>query len=117
MNFIKCQVESDKPLKIVCDNITLSPESEGKPQADIVIIGIRPEDISASNKRTKDSIEVVISVIEPAGSFNWVDFMWNEVKIKGTGKTDEDLRPGDKAFINFSADKVIVFDNISGRRL
>ena len=49
--------------------------------------------------------------------FLLVDFMWNEVKMKGTGKTDEDLRPGDKAFINFSADKVIAFDNITGRRL
>jgi multiple sugar transport system ATP-binding protein len=117
MNFIKCKVESEKPLKIACNNITLSPESEGKPQADTVMIGIRPEDISVSNKRTKDSIEVVISVIEPAGSFNWVDFMWNDVKMKGTGKTEEDLRPGDKAFINFSAEKVIAFDNISGKRL
>lgn len=117
MNFIKCQVESYKPLKIVCNNITLSPESKGKPQGDSVIIGIRPEDISVSNMRTEDSIEIVVSVIEPAGSFNWVDFMWNEVKMKGTGKAEEELKPGDKAFINFSADKVIAFDYITSRRL
>ena len=43
--------------------------------------------------------------------------MWNEVKMKGTGKAEEDFRPRDKAFISFSADKVIAFDNISGRRL
>jgi len=90
---------------------------KGKPQGNTVIIGIRPEDISVSNKSAKDSIEIVVSVIEPAGSFNWVDFMWNDVKMKGTGNVEEDLMPGKRAFINFSADKAITFDYITGRRL
>lgn len=117
MNFIKCRVESKKPLKIACNNITLFPESKNKPQADAVMMGIRPEDISVSNKRTKDSIEILISVIEPAGSFNWVDMLWNDISIKGKAEVDLALKAGQKAFARFSMDKVIVFNDISGRRL
>jgi ABC-type sugar transport system ATPase subunit len=80
------------------------------------IAGIRPEDVVVSAKKTKGSVEVMVSVIEPAGSYNWVDALRGEVKVKGIAKTDQDLEPGQSAFLHFSNDKVIFFDPTTGLR-
>ncbi|MEW6410016.1 MAG: ABC transporter ATP-binding protein, partial [Nitrospirota bacterium] len=117
MNFIPASVHKQHPLEINCNRIILSPLLKSPPQSTNLIIGIRPEDIVISAEKLKERIEVTISIIESAGSFNWVDVIWNDVKIKGTSKLGEYLKVRGKAFMGFPLDKVIVFDAESGRRL
>jgi multiple sugar transport system ATP-binding protein len=117
MNFLNCSVQRIQPLKIHCNGILISPVVEHPPQERNVIIGIRPEDISVTYERSKNSIEVSVVLLEPAGSFNWVDFMWNGTKMKGTSMIDTDIPIGGRAFAGFPMDKIAVFDAASGNRI
>lgn len=117
MNFIPAYVRSYKPLKIDCKGIILSPLFKTVPERDKLIIGIRPEDIRIPSERSEKGIEVSVSLIEPAGSFNWVDVIWNDAKIKGISELNQGINAGDKAFMEFREDKIVVFDEETNRRL
>ena len=117
MNFIPATIESFNPLTINCNGIILSPQLETPPENKNVTVGIRPEDILVTNKKSDQCIEITVSLIEPAGSFQWVDFMWDTTKIKGTATFDVDIKAGDMAYALVSIDKMTVFDADSGRRL
>jgi multiple sugar transport system ATP-binding protein len=117
MNFVNATIERSAPLTINCNGMILSPQLETPLKNKDLTVGIRPEDIIVTNKKSEQCIEITVSLVEPAGSFNWVDFMWNNTKIKGTGKSDVDIRAGDKGYAAISTDKITVFDSVSGRRL
>jgi len=117
MNFIKGRVQSVKPLKIQCNEITISPLPDHMPEERDVLIGVRPEDINVSTERLENSIEVTVQLFEPAGSFDWVDFIWNGTKMKGISRIGTDIPSGSKAFAIFPMDKVIVFNAVSGRKI
>jgi len=116
MNFIKGTVLNIQPLKINLNGIIISPLLETSIGKTSVIIGIRPEDIPITDKKSDESIEVTVALIEPAGSFNWVDIEWNNVRIKGAAKVDADLRAGCKAFMKIPIKKIVIFDADSGKR-
>lgn len=117
MNFVNGWIQDVQPVTINCNGQLLSPPIETTPQSNNVTIGIRPEDIIVTNKKSENCIEIIVTLVEPAGSFNWVDFVWNDVKLKGTAQFDTDIKAGDKVFASFPMDKVITFDSASGRRL
>jgi len=56
-------------------------------------------------------------VVEPAGSFNWVDVERDGAKLKAMSKPEEELEPGSRAYIAISPDRISVFDGASGLRL
>lgn len=121
MNFILASVYRQDPIEIDCNGIILSLEiplpTFTKRGMGGLLVGIRPEDITVSVRRSDDDIEVIVSLIESAGSFNWVDFIWNGVKVKGTSRLGGELKAGSRAFMRFPLDKIVVFDAESGRRL
>lgn len=117
MNFIQGTVLNIRPFKINLNGIIISPLLETSPGNTSVIIGIRPEDIIVSDKKSDGDIEVTVSLIEPAGSFSWVDIEWNNVRIKGAAKVDADLRARCKAFMKLPIKKIVVFDADSGEKL
>ncbi|MCC6545151.1 MAG: ABC transporter ATP-binding protein [Nitrospirae bacterium] len=82
-----------------------------------LIIGIRPEDVLISPVKSDDSIEVPVVLIEPAGSFNWIDVSWNNVKVKGKSEVDAGLKPGSRAYINLPLEKILLFDADSKRAI
>jgi multiple sugar transport system ATP-binding protein len=82
-----------------------------------VIAGIRPEDILVTDVQSEECIEITVTLIEPAGSFNWVDMMWNDISIKGYAQVDTSLKSGKKAFMKFPVNKIILFDADTGKRL
>ena len=82
-----------------------------------LILGIRPEDVIVSDKKSEGAVEVVVSLTESAGSFNYVDVIWNDVTVKGISKINTDLKTGSRVFIEIPLDKIMLFDKISGRRL
>jgi len=117
MNFVDAKVQSLSPLRLDCNGLILYPREEISTERDNVTVGIRPEDIAVTDKKSSSSVEVTVSLVEPAGSFNWIDFVWGNIKMKGTGELDTDINTGDKAFALIPADKVLLFDPESGMRL
>lgn len=117
INFIQCSVKNRQPFEIECNGACLSSKVERLPEKDTVLVGIRPEEVNISRKRPEGSIEVTVSLIEPAGPFNWVDVKWDRVRVRGTSQIEEALKAREKAFMSFSMDKVVVFDPDSGKRL
>ena len=81
------------------------------------IRGIRPEDVLISPKKSVGAIEVPVSLTESAGSFNWVDVRWGDLKIKGRSEPETGLRSGSRAFMTFSEDKVLLFDAMTGKAI
>lgn len=117
MNFINGWLQNVQPVTINCNGIMLSPIIKTLPQSNHVTIGIRPENIIVTNKKSENCIEVIVSIVETAGSFNWVDVIWNDVKLKSTAQFDADIKAGDKVYASFPVDKITVFDSESGIRL
>lgn len=117
MNFVPASVKKRDPLEIICNNVTLSPGMKGPVEGEKLTIGIRPEEVTVSGSMAEGDIEVSVIMVESAGSFNWVDVQWGDGKIRGASDIDESLTPGAKAWIRFSAGKMIVFDADSGKRL
>ena len=117
MNFIPASLKNRSPLEILCGGMIISPELGNRPENPGLLVGVRPEDVKISARKSEGSIEVIVSIIESAGSFNWVDADWDNVKIKGITKLDEEIKTGSRAFMKFTADKVVVFDEMTGKRL
>jgi multiple sugar transport system ATP-binding protein len=117
MNFVAGYVRSLEPPEVYCNGIVLAPVSQALDVKGNLTIGIRPEDVVLSEKRADDSAGVTVSVVEPAGSFNWIDFLWEGTKMKGRASLDQDLKPGKEAFMRFAAEKAVLFDELSGGRL
>lgn len=116
MNFIPAELQSTDPPAISCNGVLISPPSKDIHEKKLTI-GIRPEDVTIHGKMTEGGAEVTVSVVEPAGSFNWVDFVWNGVNMRGVSETGSNIQAGDSAFMKFPQDKVIVFDASSEKRL
>jgi len=116
MNFIPASLRKQDPPEIDCNGFILSPALENV-RREKLIIGIRPEDVIVSAGKADNESEVDVSVVEPAGAFNWVDFTWNKVKMKGMAKVETQLLSGGRAFMKFPPEKIIVFDAKSGERL
>jgi multiple sugar transport system ATP-binding protein len=117
MNFVPASVQRSAPLEITCNEMIFSPSNEILPENTKLVIGIRPEDVLISSEKSAGSIEVTVSLIESAGSFNWIDVMWHRIKVKGISPIDEKLKTGGTAFMKFPLDKVIIFDKETERRM
>ena len=117
MNFVSGTIRKTQPPEIDCNGITLSPSLETTPVGTAVTIGIRPEDITISDKKSDGDIEITVSIVEPAGSFNWVDVEWKGVPMKGTANLETVLKPGEVAYMKFPEEKIVIFDVGSERRL
>jgi multiple sugar transport system ATP-binding protein len=116
MNFLRCFLRQQMPLQVECSGLVLEA-GDRQPISNRVVAGIRPEDIMISATRNDGSIEVMVSVIEPAGSFNWAEVVWKGVKLRGVAAAEEQLAPGKTAYLAFARDKVSFFDEVSERRL
>ena len=117
MNFVPASVQKSAPLEVICNEMIFSPSIEILPENTNLVIGIRPEDVLISFEKSAGSIEVTVSLIESAGSFNWIDVMWHRIKVKGVSQIDERLQTGGTAFMKFPLDKVIIFDKETERRM
>lgn len=117
MNFIPASVRKQEGIEVDCNGILIKPRTERKPLNDSVVVGVRPEDVSVSKEETKGDIRVTISLVEPAGSFNWVVFVWNDLSLRGVASIEEGFQAGDHGFIRFPAHRVVLFDKNTGERL
>ncbi len=116
MNFIPAVLKNRNPVEVDCNGLIILPLTDNPPENKNLILGIRPEDITVSSHKTEGGFEAVVSIIESAGPFNWIDIKWGNTLIKGVADIDETLMPEDKCFIQFSQDKVLLFDRGTRRR-
>jgi multiple sugar transport system ATP-binding protein len=117
MNVIKGQVVETSPLAVDCNGLMIFPVTENTPRKGEVLIGLRPDDMAISTEKSEGSFEVSVSVVEPAGSFSWVELVWNGVSLKGAARNGLEIVPGETAYAEFSPEKLIVFDAASGKRI
>jgi multiple sugar transport system ATP-binding protein len=117
MNFIQGSVKQTSPLQVECNSIILSPPSDQEAPERTVILGIRPEDIVVSDQREEGSIAVKVLLVEPAGSFNWIDFTWGGMEMRGNSSLEKDIQSGGSAFMQIPDSGVLVFDEKTGKRL
>ncbi len=118
MNRLAGLLERRDPPVVVCSGLSLVPEIDRLPQGTgEVIVGIRPEDIMFSEKRSEGATEATISLVEPAGSFNWVDAVWRGQKITGKSSLESALEIGRSTYVTFPSKKIMVFDRETGRRI
>lgn len=117
MNFIPARVERRDPLEVDCNGVRFRPDTDGSPENGNVTLGIRPEELTVSANRTEKGIKAVVSIVESAGPFNWVDLEWNGSRVKGMAGLDETLAPGDTCYIDFPEEKILLFDKETGKRV
>jgi ABC-type sugar transport system ATPase subunit len=77
-----------------------------------LILGIRPDDITLSNKKIEDkTIEANVYLLEHMGSKIIIDFELENSLIKVETTEDKiDFKPGDKANLVFNKEKMHIFD-------
>ena len=77
-----------------------------------LILGIRPDDITLSNKKIEDkTVEANVYLLEHMGSKTIIDFELENSLIKVESTEDKiDLKPGDKANLVFNNKKMHIFD-------
>lgn len=117
LNIVKCKLRHFHPVDIDCNGMIFSPKLETAPEKPDLLMGIRPEDVRISAERMDGGIEVTVSVVEHAGSFNWVDVLWGDSTLKGISGLDDTPKAGVSAFMDFPSGKVLIFDAESGKRL
>ena len=117
MFFLRCAVKQTTPLLVDCMGVPVSLPT-GVPLNTVeVLVGVRPEDIMVESIKRDGSIAVIVSVVEPAGAFNWVDLEWNGAKLKAMSKPDDELRPRTQAYLTISPDTLVAFDGVTGVRV
>ncbi len=116
MNLLSGVLRETDPPTIDCTGMILAPSLGQASPGKRVIVGVRPEDVLVATE-DGDGAEVIISVVEPAGSRNWVDVLWNGLTIKGISGALDNLKEGQKASMKISSTKVVVFDAETERRL
>jgi multiple sugar transport system ATP-binding protein len=117
LNVVPGKVRSGQPPEIDCNGYIIRTSMDRQPEMADVFAGIRPDDLTVTDVRSSDSIEVIVSVVEPAGAINWVEVDWKGVRLKGKARADLVLRAGGRAFADFVRENVLVFDAVSGRNL
>lgn len=119
MNFFEADVLSKKPLRAGCNSRVFEPEVSTTPEADTLLLGIRPEDITVSSEEKTDTEALVelVELVELESSIVWIDLKWKETRLKGKASIDENISAGDMVYITMPNEKIHVFDMETGRRL
>ena len=117
MNFVPAVIDRTDPLEVESNGLKLAPVAIRRPAEKKAVLGIRPEDVSVSNDKSAGGIAVTVALVEPAGSFNWVDVEWNSTILRGIASAKEVLRPGDLAYMSFRPEQAFLFEERSGLRI
>jgi len=117
MNFLPCGVRASGPTVLECGGVVLEPPLQGNLERDEVTLGIRPEDVVISATKRTGGIGFRVSMVESAGSFDWVDVVWGGETVRGRAGLEEGFKVGCEAFLHLSPDRMFCFDTESGERL
>ena len=123
MNFIDCSANLNKYGKVLLDTGVFKlelPNDIGnvlreKASAEVVL-GIRPEDIAIQGKRSPESINAEIYVVEPLGRETLINLSIGNIRIRALAQAlKADVK--EKVWINFDLKKIHTFDKRTGKVL
>jgi multiple sugar transport system ATP-binding protein len=117
MNLLRAAVVRRSPLELDCNGMVVAPLVDSVPSADEVIIGIRPEDITIAGEQDVMTFRAIVSMIEPAGATSWIDTLWGSVTIRAIAGSAEAIREGSEVRLALVPDRILVFDEATGRAL
>ena len=118
MNFLDCNfVEKENEYFLESEAFTMDlPKDIGEiikkeATSSELIMGVRPEDLSITKRKTADSLaQVEVYVTEPLGSEIIVDIMVAGKMLKSRTPPDFIVKPGDKVYIAINKERMHVFD-------
>jgi multiple sugar transport system ATP-binding protein len=82
-----------------------------------IVLGIRPEWVRLSGRRTADSQKGEVYVVEPQGRYNIVDVKLGSAVVKAKTGLDFDLGVGNEVWVTLDERYVHLFDKASGKVL
>lgn len=117
MNFIETNILPDKTIKL--GNHTIYPDDnlnaviKNNNLADNnVVVGIRPEHLSAGG----NGIKAIPELVEMLGSEKLVHFMLEEKKVVAKLSSDNEVEVGKEIFLSPDVSRILVFDKETGKR-
>jgi len=110
MNFIEALVSKKEPLTITVNNVPFNPLVKELPEADRVILGIRPDDVVILSRKEEGTIDAFAEFIEVEGVVAWIIVKWEGISIKGKMVSSVNISPSTKVFLRIPDDKIHVFD-------
>ena len=123
MNFLEGQVRrEDGRTKVYVGDFSLDPAPAMVPllnkyDGEMVVIGIRPENMETLNEPADDALRVQVLVVEPLGSQHLLTIQLQDHTIKVTTHPDFPARPDQDIWLRFPADKIRWMDRDSGKAL
>jgi multiple sugar transport system ATP-binding protein len=120
MNIMDATVAGTDPPRIDCNGLSFEAELEEglRPHDhDIVTVGLRPDNLEVSREEEGDSVRVSVSLVEPAGAFDWVDARWRDATLKARAAADLRLKPGERVFMKVADQRVLIFEKTTGKRI
>lgn len=117
MNFIEAVVSKRDPFTVTVNNVSFNPLINGFTEAEKVILGIRPDDITVLSRSEESTIESVVELIEVEGAVIWTILKWDRFSIKGKLAGDSLISSGTKVFLKIMEKKIHVFDYKTGVKI
>ncbi len=115
MNFFEAEVISRSPLRLRRDGVVFEPPVTAAPEAETLLVGIRPEDVTLSVEET--GIRAVVDIVEMEGPVLWVDVRWGETRLKAKASVGEGISPGETVHLRMPVERLHLFDPGTGLRL
>jgi len=115
INFIEAELEKDgsQTFLIIGESRIPINRDAGSYAGKKVMVGLRPEDIKVSDK----GIPAKLTFIQPLGRRRLEHFKINSTgtEVIRASSSDQTLNIGDNCFIDFSEEKVLLFDKDNGK--
>ncbi len=121
-NFFDVKLVKGKPYFFDADSFKyLVPEhlyDKVEEWPSLMVLGVRPQDVIVHLKPEKEGlIEAKLEIDEPLGDRQVLDLRVGEYLVKTLTSPDFKTNIGDTLFIEFTSEKIYVFDKITGRSL
>jgi multiple sugar transport system ATP-binding protein len=123
MNLIPCQAElQDGSLVLSCAAFRLPLTREVQSRAGFhtrqLLLGIRPEHVTVVEGAGEEGISATVDIVQPLGDEQIVDLSLKDgTVIKMIAPLELELAPADKLMVDFSRDRLSLFDARSERRI
>ncbi len=116
MNFVEARVKVNDPFRLEINGVEFSPPVERSPSGETVVVGIRPEDLTASRK-VKSPVTASVDLTETEGPSTWVNLRWKDSQLKAKASHDESIYAQDEVYLAIPEDRIHVFEKQTGLRL
>jgi multiple sugar transport system ATP-binding protein len=123
MNFLEGQVRrANGIVQVYIGDYALTPVSEmaeilARYDGQLIVVGIRAENMEALAQPAVDALKVRVLVVEPLGSQNLLTIRIGEDIIKVSTHPDFRIAPDQDIWVRFPSDKIRWIDRESGKTL